>query len=876
MPEADPAGTSWHADHLELQLELAADEVVVTCTTHVRRSAATTAPAPLVLDGAGLVTREVTVDGTLVSVDGETTPDGVRLELGDRSLVLHLPGGHHTVRTVVSVRPGPVGTKGITAGPRLVSTNCEPQGFRRITWSLDHPANRATYDVTLVADPTAYRTLLANGDLVDRGTLADGRHWARFVDPVTKPSYLFAAVAGDLDVVSAPYTTCSGRNIQLRVAALPEQIDGADFALRTMATTIAFDEAMGGIEHDLDHLTFVAVPGYPDATEYHGLMFFDPALLVVDRRGATDDDLLLVMANIAHEYGHHVRGNRVTVRTWGQLALKEGLTVLTGQNDTRRHHFGAVGRVLDVLDLRRLQFPEEVTIGAPVVRGEVPNPESLYTRTTYLKGAEVFGMMRTLLGPERWPAAFDAFIRRFDLDSAGVEDFVDVMCAECPDLADDVRGIARWFGLAGRPALSVSSGSDEHGPFVRIDRTDALTDEPPVSIPVVVGFRDDDGRSIAVGVDGSAPVATHTAVLRSRSAVLRLDADRPPVLSALRGYSAPVDLTLDTSDAHLATLLVHDDDAVVRWWSAQELMIRSVDDVRAGRAEAADRRLDVLAGALRTVVAGDEEPMLLAQLLSLPDEYMLGDREPRIDVDGVANGLAVLRRRLGTELHDDLLAVLHRGGDDPEGTHPSDIAVRSLVEPCLALLLAAGTTDSLQAAEQQLAHPNATRAVRALAQLMHLDAVGGEVVPGERVDEWVAATYERWHDAPALLDRWLRAQSGGRRADTIERVRALRNGPLYDRHRRGRVMGLWFPFATRNRSVFHHPSGAGYRLFVDEVIELMPIDAGLVVRLVGDLLQFHRFDDHRRELLRAELERMADAPGMPDFAVGIVRGLLAR
>jgi aminopeptidase N len=276
----------------------------------------------------------------------------------------------------------------------------------------------------------------------------------------------------------------------------------------------------------------------------------------------------------------------------------------------------------------------------------------------------------------------------------------------------------------------------------------------------------------------------------------------------------------------------------------------------------------VLTGALRKVSVAETDPLLLANLLAVPDEFMLGDREPQIDVDGVADGLRFLREQLGLALHDELLGVLDRFGDDhPQGDTARDITIRTTVEPVLALLLATGSDDGAEAALAQLGSLDPTRSVRALNQLAHYDEVP--------FDDLLRITYENWQHSPKLVDRWLRAQSGSRRSDTIDRVKALAAGPLYDRNDRGRVMAVWFPFATRNRAVFHHPSGEGYRAFVDELGELMPHNAGLAVRLVGDLLQFRRFDAHREALLRAELERMADMPGMPDFAVGIVRSLLA-
>jgi aminopeptidase N len=838
----------WRVVHVRLHVEL--DPALVHVRSELTVESATA--GPLVLDGRGLTTLTVEVDGEAVGSE----PDG-------NSLVVPLSAGRHQVSTLTSTVPGAPNDKGFVWGHGLLSTNLEPQGFRRITWFPDRPDQRAVYDVTLVGDPSQFPVMLCNGSEQGAGLLDDGRRWVRFVDPVPKPSYLFALVAGDLRMRSATHRTAHGRAIELVVAAPPDMIDGADYALWAMDAVMRFDEANGGVEHDLDRQVFVAVPGYPDATEYHGLMFFDPAVLVTDTRGFVDDDLLLVAANVAHEYGHHTRGNRVTVRSWGQLALKEGLTVLTAQNDFRAHMFGPAARILDVLDLRRLQFPEEVTIGAPVVRGEVGDPSSLYTRTTYLKGAEVFGMLRTLLGAQRWAQSFREFVLRHDLGAAGVDDFLDAARHAAPHLAGEIDGIARWFTNAGRPALEVRF--NHSGVVLR--RTDRLTDDPPMALPVVLGFLGLDGAPLEVSLDGGAPAAEHVVVLGGSVRELQVHAPARFALSPLRRYSSPVDLEVHASATQLSVVLEHDTDPFARWWAAQELMTRVVDGHRRGGTDA--EALHVLVTALQRVAASETDPVLLAQLLTVPDEFMLGDREEVIDVDGVAMGLRHLRTVMGAALHDTLLDVWRRFDiDDPLGTTSSDIAVRMLVEPVLAPLLAVASPDGTALAIGALDGAGTTRAMRAFSQLAHVDHVP--------FDELVERTHQRWQHSPKLVDRWLRAQSGARRSDTIARVSALASGPLYDRSDRARVMGVWFPFATRNRSVFHHPSGEGYRIFVDELGLLMPANAGLAVRLVGDLLQFHRFDEHRRALLRAELERMAGMDGMPDFAVGIIQSLLSR
>ncbi len=845
----------WRIDHASLRFELTPDRVEVIALLSVVSQG--DVGEALVLDGAGLETLEVSVDGRVLSAD--------EYQLGDRTLTLPLAPGSYQVGTRVAVVPAVPHHKGIISGPTLLFTDCEPQGFRRITWFLDRPSNRATFDVTMVAHPSEFPTMLSNGLRVDEGELPDGRHWVRFDDPITKPSYLFSMVAGELAVWTRPRISASGRELEISVAASRETVEGADFALGMLAKVMEFDEANGGIEHDLDGLTLVAVPGYSDATEYHGLMFFEPSLLVVDRRGFVDDDLLLIAANVAHEYGHHVRGNRITVSSWGQLTLKEGLTVLQGQNDFRRHWLGDAARVLDVLDMRRLQFPEEITIGAPPLRGEVSDPTALYNRTTYLKGAEIFGMIRTLLGPDTWRTVFATFVERHDLGSVGVAEFLAV-ARECdPGRAAEIDGIARWFTRVGRPSLAVTPVANS----VTIARTDSLSDDPPVAMPVVLAFfAADDGEQLHVSIDGGAPAAEHTVVLAGRDRTVEVEADRPFVVSPLRRFSAPVDLAVAVPAESLAVLVEHDNDPFARWWAGQELMIRVVDAVRDGKEAEAEHTLDVLAAALRPVTTSATDPILLANMLALPDEFMLGDRDVQIDVDGVSNGLDVLRFELGRRLHDDVLAVMDRFDDDVKtGEEARDIAIRWLVEPALALLLATGSDEAAELAMAQLGSLNSTRAVRALTQLAHYDEVP--------LDDLLAATYENWQHSPKLVDRWLRAQSGSRRSDTVQRVAALAAGPLYDRSDRARVMAVWFPFATRNRSVFHSASGEGYRTFVDELGVLMPTNAGLAVRLVGDLLQFQRFDPARRTLLRAELARLADMEGMPDFAVSIVRGLLA-
>ena len=854
---------NWSVDHTTLRIELDALRTVVTSTLAVRRNVAAPLDAPLVLDGKGLELQFISINDRVLNES-----DFVK---SDVSLELSLDGLRAAeVTCVVVVAAGGPTQQGLTARSNMLSTNCEPEGMRRITYCLDRPSARSTYSVTLVADPASFPVLLSNGDCTGEGTLDDGRHWASFDDPIPKPTYLFALVAGTLEHRSTTHTTNDGRRINLEVWAAPELIGGSAYALELMPEVMAWDEAQGGIAHDLDTLRFVAIPGYPDATEYHGLMFFEPTTLLTDPSGYTDDDLVPIFANVSHEYLHQVRGNRVTVADWHQLALKEGLTVL-GQHDFREECYGASGRIQFVIDLRRLQFPEEITVGAAVLQSDVTDPAQMYTRTTYFKGAEIFRMLRSVVGNAVWREAFVAFIARFDLRSAEVFDFVTELRVAAPHKAENIDGIARWFSLIGRPVVAARIDRNTEGQVtVILERTDVLGDDPAVFIPVDVAFFGTDGAAIEVcelGATHSSHV--HQLLLTARSQRFTFQSESTSIPSLLRGYTAPIDLSTDHTDEQLAVIVRSESDAVARWMASEELMIRGINAIRRGDVTTSAAVVDLLTSSLGAVLTNPaEDPAIVAHLLASPDEYALGDREAMIDVDGVHNGLLNFRRQLAAAMVTQLGEAFERNSNDVADSWLAlDIAKRSLTDVCLGLLLDTGNPSEIKRAIRRIDSPNKTAAVRALIQLVHHD--------GEVVDAALERTRERWNDSPRMLERWMRAQSGSRSSQTIQRLRAIVNSDLYVRTNRSRVMAVWFPFCTRNRSQFHNLSGQGYTVFVDEAAELFQVNPGLVLRLVGDLLQFHRFDDARQTLMRNELVRMQTMPGLPQFAVDRLDQLLA-
>lgn len=853
-----PSTSQWTTDHVDIRMDLDPSEVVVTSVLSLRRVGSTGRDSKVCLDGDGLKLLEVRVDGEKVrEEDVNVGPFGLSVNLGRRTSA--------SVETQVAVVPGDPHKPGIASGPGLINTLLEPDGLRHVTYCMDNPSVRSTYTVTLVADPAVFPQAFANGRMIDETTLPDGRIARTFDDPVPKPSYLVSVLAGRFAATSKTVEPGPPGPVEIAVLAAGDSIDGAGYALETLEAVMRFDLADGGIPYDLERLVMAAVPRYPDATEYHGLMFFEPSILILDPSGWTDDDVVPILANVAHEYLHHTRGNRVTVSSWEQLALKEGLTVLA-QGDFRRSLEGPVARLDEVSYLRRVQFPEEHMLAVPAVPTRLAEARHAYNRTAYLKAAEIFRMLRRVAGVGSWQRAVEDFHRKFDLSAATVDDFVATLQLAAPGSARQVRAISRWFRLVGRPEVAVSVQRQPGGIEVTAERTDDLVETEPVTIPLDLAFWNPDGSPCDSEI-GGVRAPTHRLLLDGRYTSVAVRARSDVIVSALRDFSAPIDLRIDHTPEELATLVVHETDAYARWAAAHHLKVRAVDAYRAGN-DAVNREVcDVLAGALSEVLTtGFDDAAVLARLLELPNEVALGDRSSPVDVDGVHRGVGELARLLGDALGPVLAEVVERGGDDSASTDPADRAVRSLADSATALLLSRGTSSDFDMATRIIVNGDPTRALRTLARAIsagHPDT-----------EELIARSERRWQDAPRLLDRWTRAQTGAGRPETIARVRKLLNHKRYVRTDRTKVMAVWFPFCTDNRSAFHDISGSGYEVFVDESEHLLKVNPGLVARLVPDLLQMHRFDVARQTLMRGQLARIRSFDGVDRMVLHVIDQLL--
>ncbi|MEI8126633.1 MAG: aminopeptidase N C-terminal domain-containing protein [Actinomycetota bacterium] len=838
----------WGVVHTELKMEFSSSVVLVTTKLSVQWRNVGPVTAPLILDGVELTISRLLIDG-IEAKEGEAIVEErvLRLHLGERPQAI--------IEVTTQPRLRQPHELGVVVQPGLINTHLEPTGMRRVTYCLDRPSERSTYDVTLVAD-AEFPTLLAGGALVDAGQLPDGRAWRRFVDPVAKPTYLFSALAAKMGACTRVISTTSTSTEITVVAPGDPTVSGA-YALDVLESAMKFDDATGGLPYDLAQLTMASVQGYPDATEYHGLMFFEPSTLLLDDAGWTDDDLLPILANVSHEYFHHTRGNRITVSAWDQLALKEGLTVLA-QNDFRELLDGPSARAAAVAFLRRVQYPEESLLAVPVVRGDQPAASEVYNRTTYLKGAEIFRMLRALVGPTAWRSATDAFHQDFDLSHASVSDFVAALQRSCPELSESISSIARWFFLVGRPKVSVTVDEADGQRVLRLSRSDALLEETPVGIPI---------EYTTLAPEGTGPQGVQVAFMSGRTLDVVLPKESRGVVSLLRGLSAPIDLTANYTDEELGLIVSDETDVYARVAAVEKLSAVIVDATRSGDFTRRDTAATQLVAALGVVMERESDHATLATLLQLPSEIILGDRDYEIDVDGIHTGVVHLARVLGGGLGERLDAVLKSATYGPRSTTPSDRATRQLIDACLTLLLHRGKPEDFARATALIHGDDWTLATRALAQSVAINHPDVEAM----LDE----TSRRWSNSPKLFDRWIRAQSAAPRPETISRVAALVRSNHYLRSDRSRVMAVWFPFCTMNRVAFHDPSGAGYKLFIDEVETLSTVSPQLVLRLVPELLQFQRFDTGRRELLRTQLERVRDFHGLGEFALGIVDSLLA-
>ena len=796
---------------------------------------------PLRLDGDGLVPLEVKVDGRLLA------QSEWHLEAG--ALIIALADAAHEVETLVELAPESNSKlMGLYASGGLLCTQCEAEGFRRITFFPDRPDILSRYSVHMVADKTRFPILLANGDPIEQGDEADGRHWATWNDPYPKPCYLFALVAGDLACNADHFVTVSGRDVQLGIWVKEADLPRTAHAMQALKDSMAWDERVYGREYDLDVFNIVAVADFNfGAMENKGLNIFNSRYILADPETATDIDYDGVEGVVAHEYFHNWSGNRVTCRDWFQLSLKEGFTVFRDQNFSADMGSHAVKRIEDVRILRAGQFPEDSGPLAHPVRPEsYMEISNFYTATIYNKGAELIRMMALMLGPERFRAGTDLYFARHDGQAATCEDFVRAM-EEGGEI--DLSQFRLWYEQAGTPRVRALLS---HDPVTRqveltleqsVPPTPGQPEKQPMAIPLRVALFDPESGTH----HGDELLMLTQAEQRFTFA----DFAAAPILSINRGFSAPVIVDTNRSQADLAFLSAHDDDPFARYEAMQQLMV----NVLVGRIGGQTADEGAVIDAIRqTLTDPTLDPAFVAEAIRLPSEAYLGDQMRQVDPDAIHAAREALQRSIGAELEPlwrDVHAGLKANGF---ALSPAAKGARKLRNAALHYLVASGAADGPAIAFDQFSSAdNMTERQAALGTLAN-------GVSPERVAA-LDIFYNRYSADALTLDKWFQTQAFAFHPDTVDLVEELGRHKDFTLSNPNRVRALYGAFSG-NQWAFHHRSGKGYRLVADCIIALDGLNPQTAARLVPPLGRWKRFDTERAALMQAELRRILAQPGL--------------
>jgi aminopeptidase N len=871
---ADYRPPAFLIDTVDLVFELGEADTRVKSRLRIRRNPEVADPsAPLHLDGEELDLVSLALEGEPLGANRYQFPPEGGLILAD------VPD-NFTLDVEARISPeGNTALSGLYISGGNFCTQCEPEGFRRITYFIDRPDVMARYTTTIVGDKARFPVLLSNGNPVERGEGDDGRHWAKWVDPHPKPSYLFALVAGDLVAVRDRFTTRSGKEVALAIWVRRGDEDKCGHAMASLKKAMRWDEEVFGLEYDLDVFNIVAVGDFNmGAMENKGLNIFNTRYVLARPETATDTDYQNIEAVIAHEYFHNWTGNRVTCRDWFQLSLKEGLTVFRDQEFSADQGSRAVRRIAEVRTLRAIQFPEDDgPLAHPVRPDSYIRIDNFYTPTVYNKGAELVRMIHALIGKEGFRRGMDLYIRRHDNHAVTIEDFVAAMQdASGVDLAQ----FKRWYGQAGTPEITVedrwdaATGSYELTATQKVPPTPGQPEKLPVLIPMAMGLIGPDGVELPTRLENETASRTGTRILplaELRESFRFVDVSSQPVPSLLRGFSAPVKLRGVPLD-RLKFLAVHDTEPFARWEAGQQVATQLL----LGRIAAHQRGEtpapidpDLVAAMRRTLADAEHDPSFAAEALTLPNESFLADQLITVDVDAIHAAREAARTALGKALASEFAAAYQALADaGPYRIDGRSIGRRALRNASLAYLAAADPEQGAALAMAQFdTARNMTDVLAALMVLAELDRPQRATA--------LARFYELWSDDELVTDKWFALQARSSLPATPDQVRELTRHPAFERKNPNRVRALVGTFAQANQLRFHDASGAGYAFLADEVIALDPINPTTAARLVQPLGSWHRHDPAHQTLMRRELERVLATPELSKNTYEMVSKSLA-
>jgi len=825
--------------HTKLHFELSADNTCVSSLLSIQRNPSSqNQQADLVLMGEELELIDIRLNGALLREEN--------YRLDDATLTIKQPPNDFKLEINNRIKPSSnTALSGLYESKGMLCTQCEAEGFRRITWFLDRPDVMSIFSVSMTADKDKYPILLSNGNRLQTSDTNDNQHTAHWHDPFPKPCYLFAIVAGDLACLNDSFTTCSGRDIALEIYVEQSDLDKTQHAMQSLKNSMRWDEEAFGREYDLELYMIVAVSHFNmGAMENKGLNVFNTKFVLASEKTATDTDFENIEAVIGHEYFHNWSGNRVTCRDWFQLSLKEGFTVFRDQQFTAHQTSAAVKRIKDVNMLRTHQFAEDASpLSHPIRPDAYVEINNFYTLTIYEKGAEVVRMLHTLLGEARFRKGCDLYFDRHDGQAVTTEDFIKAL-----EDANQVNfnQFTHWYHQAGTPTVSVSAQYDASNKTYQLtfeQSTSNKTASQPYHIPIVVGL---------LNADGSEQAASTTLELTEYKQSFSFEnISEEPTPSILRGFSAPVKLQQQLSLPQQITLFQHDSDSFNRWEAGQnvlsELIFNAVKSIQ--QKQTVSPLPEPLVHAFRSILQRPLDDLAYqALLLSMPAKAYLAEQMEEVDIEALYQAHHVIKQALATELKELWLNNYQLNHQPEAGNSAQDIARRSFKNLCLNYLMALPAEHSNLSIDQFNAAQNMTDQIAALEQLSHLDP--------QQNAAYFDSFYQQWKDEDLVIDKWFTLQACTESSGALERVKKLLKHADFDMKTPNRVRSVISAFALANPLHFHAADGSGYLFVADNIIELDAINPQVAARLANSLSRWKKFDSARQQLIKQQLQRI--------------------
>ncbi len=873
-------------DKTKLHVDIYDEKTIVTASLQLRVNPATKKLVnSLTLHGVDLELISITIDGKTLNPSDYS--------FGEETLTIHNTPAQFSLTSIVCITPElNTSLEGLYKSRTMYCTQCEAEGFRKITYYLDRPDVMSEFTTTVVADKK-YPVLLSNGNLIEQGNVENNRHFATWHDPFKKPAYLFALVAGDLAHISDKYTACSNREVTLKIFVEPKDLDKCDHAMISLKNSMRWDEEIYGREYDLDIFMIVAVDDFNmGAMENKGLNIFNTSCVLAKPATTTDAGFQRVEGVVAHEYFHNWTGNRVTCRDWFQLSLKEGFTVYRDSEFSADMGSRTVKRVEDVSLLRTLQFAEDAGPMAHPIRPEsYIEISNFYTMTVYEKGAEIVRMLANLLGKEKFRKGTDLYFKRHDGQAVTTEDFV---AALADASGNDLTQFKRWYSQAGTPRLQVTDEYNENSQeySLHIKQTCPATPECqhklPFHIPIAMGLLGSAGDLplYLKGVEPDFETSDNTyrvvELTQSEQTFVFTRVQEKPVPSLLRGFSAPVKLSYDYSREDLMLLMSCDSDGFNRWDASQQLALQVINDVIVAYQRGEDIKMlgidERLINAYRNVLQDDSlDQAMVAYMLSLPSEAYISELADVVDVEAIHYSRSAVRKIIARELRSEFERIYNNYNHQAAYSATADaIAARSLKNVALAYLMLLDEKDFIGACEQQYATANnMTDVMAALTQLVNAESS----VAQNFAERSLADFYQRWQYESLVVNQWLSVQASCLLPNTLSNVKALQEHAAYDAKNPNKIRSLVSSFCNSNAINFHHltADGAapGYVFLADQIIQLNSQNPQIASRLLTPLTKWKKYNSIRQNLMTAELRRILAEPNLSKDVFEVVSKSLA-